>query len=168
MGKFGPVVQLGENDGEEKPRYASLQKGQLIETLKLEEALDLFRLPRTAGRFEDQDMVIGIGKYGPYIRHTGKFYSLESGDDPYSITEDRAIALIEEKRKSDANKVIKTFDENPDIQVLNGIYGPYIKAGKKNVKIPKNKDPAALTLDECIELAEKTPDKKRKFRKKRS
>ncbi len=168
MGKFGPVAQLGENDGEEKPRYASLQKGQLIETLKLEEALDLFRLPRTAGRFEDQDMVIGIGKYGPYIRHAGKFYSLESGDDPYSITEERAIALIEEKRKSDANKVIKTFDENPDIQVLNGIYGPYIKAGKKNVKIPKNKDPAALTLDECIELAEKTPDKKRKFRKKRS
>ncbi len=168
MGKFGPVVQLGDNNGDEKPRYVSLRKGQLIETLKLEEALDLFRLPRTAGRFEDQEMVVGIGKFGPYIRHDDKFYSLESGDDPYAITEERAIELILEKRKSDANKVIKTFDENPDIQVLKGKYGPYIKAGKKNVKIPKGKDPAALTLDECIELAEKTPDKKRSFRKRRS
>ena len=168
MGKFGPVVQLGETDGDEKPRYTSLRKGQLIETIKLEEALELFRLPRTAGQFEDQEMIVGIGKYGPYIRHDGKFYSLDPGDDPYVITEERAIELILEKRKSDSNKIIKTFDENPDIQVLNGIYGPYIKAGKKNVKIPKGKDPASLTLDECIELAEKTPDKKRPFRKRRS
>ena len=168
MGKFGPVVQLGETDGDEKPRYTSLRKGQLIETIKLEEALELFRLPRTAGQFEDQEMIVGIGKYGPYIRHDGKFYSLDPGDDPYAITEERAIELILEKRKSDSNKIIKTFDENPDIQVLNGIYGPYIKAGKKNVKIPKGKDPASLTLDECIELAEKTPDKKRPFRKRRS
>jgi len=168
MGKFGPVVQLGETDGDEKPRYTSLRKGQLIETIKLEEALELFRLPRTAGQFEDQEMIVGIGKYGPYIRHNGKFYSLDPGDDPYVITEERAIELILEKRKSDSNKIIKTFDENPDIQVLNGIYGPYIKAGKKNVKIPKGKDPASLTLDECIELAEKTPDKKRPFRKRRS
>ena len=168
MGKFGPVVQLGETDGDEKPRYTSLRKGQLIETIKLEEALELFRLPRTAGQFEDQEMIVGIGKYGPYIRHDGKFYSLDPGDDPYVITEERAIELILEKRKSDSNKIIKTFDENPDIQVLNGIYGPYIKAGKKNVKIPKGKDPASLTLDECIELAEKTPDKKRPVRKRRS
>ena len=168
MGKFGPVVQLGETDGDEKPRYTSLRKGQLIETIKLEEALELFRLPRAAGQFEDQEMIVGIGKYGPYIRHDGKFYSLDPGDDPYVITEERAIELILEKRKSDSNKIIKTFYENPDIQVLNGIYGPYIKAGKKNVKIPKGKDPASLTLDECIELAEKTPDKKRPFRKRRS
>ena len=168
MGKFGPVVQLGETDGDEKPRYTSLRKGQLIETIKLEEALELFRLPRTAGQFEDQEMIVGIGKYGPYIRHDGKFYSLDPGDDPYVITEERAIELILEKRKSDSNKIIKKFDENPDIQVLNGIYGPYIKAGKKNVKIPKGKDPASLSLDECIELAEKTPDKKRPFRKRRS
>ena len=168
MGKFGPVVQLGETDGDEKPRYTSLRKGQLIETIKLEEALELFRLPRAAGQFEDQEMIVGIGKYGPYIRHDGKFYSLDPGDDPYVITEERAIELILEKRKSDSNKIIKTFDENPDIQVLNGIYGPYIKAGKKNVKIPKGKDPASLSLDECIELAEKTPDKKRPFRKRRS
>ena len=112
-------------------------------------------------------MNVGIGRYGPYIRHKSKFYSLESTDDPYSIGQERAIELIEEKRKSEANKVIKSFPENSDIQVLNGRYGPYIKAGRKNVRIPKGKVPAELTLEECLELAEKAPEGRKKFRKKK-
>ncbi len=168
MGKFGPMAQIGEQPeegSEEKPQYASLRKDQLIETLTLEEALDLFKLPRTAGKFEGEDMVVGIGKYGAYIRHNGKFISLEETDDPFSIEENRAIELIRAKREADSKMVIKSFDENPDVRVLNGRYGPYIKAGKKNVRIPKDKAPESLTLAECLELAEKTPEKK--FRRKK-
>jgi len=170
MGKFGPMAQIGEqpeNESDEKPRYASLRSDQLIDTLTLEDALDLFKLPRSVGEFEDMEMIVGIGKYGPYIRHNSKFISLEESDDPYSITEGRAIELVKAKREADAKMVIKSFDENPDIRVLNGRYGPYIKAGKKNVRIPKDKSPESLTLEECLELAEKTPDKKRFGRKKK-
>ena len=167
MGKFGPVVQIGDNNGEDKPKFASLRKDQLIENISLEEALDLFKLPRTIGTYEGEDLNIGIGRYGPYIRHTNKFYSLEADDDPYSIIQERAIELIEEKRKEDANRIIKTFPENDEIQVLNGRYGPYIKAGKKNVKIPKGKKPSELTLEECMELAEKAPGGRKPFRKRK-
>lgn len=167
MGKFGPVVQIGENNGEEKPKYASLRKDQLIENITLDEALDLFKLPRTIGTYEDEDLVVGIGKYGPYVRHAGKFYSLTKEDDPYTIEEERAIELIDEKRKADANRIIKTFPENEEVQVLNGRYGPYIKVGRKNVRIPKGKEPADLTLAECLELAEKAPEGKKKFRRKK-
>ncbi len=170
MGKFGPMVQIGElvEGSEEKPKYASLRKDQLIESITFEEALDLFRLPRVAGEFENEEMVVGIGKYGPYIRHKGKFISLEDSDDPYSIDKDRAIELINAKRAVEANMVIKAFDDNPDIRILNGRYGPYIKAGKKNVRIPNGKIPEELTLSECLELAEKTPEKKRFVRRKKS
>ncbi|MDX5482078.1 MAG: DNA topoisomerase I, partial [Hymenobacteraceae bacterium] len=112
------------------------------------------------GTYEDKEMTAAIGRFGPYIRHDGKFYSLPKTLDPLQVTAQEAVELIEAKRKADSEKIIKTFPENADIQVLNGRYGPYIAAGKKNVKIPKGKDPKELTLQECIELAEATPEKK--------
>lgn len=162
LGRFGPYVQLGEENEEtgEKPVYASLRKGQFIESLALEDALELFKLPRIVGTYEDKDMTAAIGRFGPYIRHNSKFYSLPKTLDPLKVTAEEAVALIEAKRKADAEKLIKSFPENPDIQVLNGRYGPYIVAGKKNVKIPKDKEPSELTLEECIALAEATPEKK--------
>ncbi len=160
LGKFGPMVQIGETDGEEKPKYSSLRKGQFIETLTLDEALELFKLPREVGEYEGEEIVAAIGRFGPYVRHKGKFASLTREDDPLTIEAERAIELIEAKRKLDAEKYIKVFDENPDIQVLKGRYGPYIKAGKKNVKIPKDRKPEELTLEECVTLAEAAPEKK--------
>ena len=165
LGRFGPIVQLGEDDDEDK-KFAGLRQGQFIESITLEEALDLFKMPRDLGEFEGKPMQVGIGRFGPYVKHDNKFVSIPKEEDPYTIEEDRAIELIREKRKADANKFIKVFDENPDIQVLNGRYGPYIKAGKKNVKIPKGKKPEDLTLEECLELAEKTPEKKGRRRSK--
>ena len=168
LGRFGPIVQIGEpseDENAEKPKYASLRRDQLLENISLEDALELFKLPRTVGTFEEKDITVAIGRFGPYIRHDNKFTSLTKEDDPYTVDNARAIELIEAKRKADAERFIKSFDENPDIQVLNGRYGPYIKAGKKNVKIPKDKDPKSLTLEECLDLAEKTPDKKRRGRK---
>ncbi|PRY15388.1 DNA topoisomerase I [Pontibacter ummariensis] len=162
LGRFGPYVQLGEENEEtgEKPVYASLRKGQFIETITLEDALELFKLPRVVGAYEDKDMTAAIGRFGPYIRHNSKFYSLPKHLDPLQVTEQEAIELIEAKRKADAEKLIKSFPENEEVQVLNGRYGPYIVVGKKNVKIPKGKEPAELTLQECLDLAEATPEKK--------
>ena len=164
LGRFGPVAQIGTTEelGEEKPKYASLLKGQRLEAITYEEALDLFKLPREVGTYEDKVIVAAIGRFGPYIRHDNKFVSLTGDDDPYTVVQERAIELIEAKRKADAEKLIKSFDENPDVQVLNGRYGPYIKAGKKNVKIPKDKEPKDLTLKECLTLAENAPEKKRR------
>jgi DNA topoisomerase-1 len=161
LGKFGPYVQIGEENEEtgEKPVYASLRKGQFLENLTLDDALELFKLPRVVGQFEDKDMTAAIGRFGPYIRHESKFYSLPKTLDPHTVTAEEAIDLIQAKRKADAEKLIKSFPENPDVQVLNGRFGPYICAGKKNVKIPKGKEPAALSLEECLELAEQAPDK---------
>lgn len=163
LGPFGPMAQIGTTEElgeEEKPKYASLLKGQLIETITFEEALDLFKLPREVGTYEDKVITAAIGRFGPYIRHDNKFVSLTGDDDPYTVEQDRAVELIEAKRKVDAEKFIKSFDENPDVQVLNGRYGPYIKVGKKNVRIPKGKEPKDLTLEECLDLAEKAPEKK--------
>ncbi|HSI90342.1 MAG TPA: topoisomerase C-terminal repeat-containing protein, partial [Adhaeribacter sp.] len=161
LGRFGPFVQLGEEDPDtgEKPTYASLRKGQFLENISLEDALELFKLPRVVGTFEDKEMTAAIGRFGPFIKHQSKFYSLPKTLDPLSVTTEEAIDLIQAKRKADAEKLIKSFPENPDIQILNGRYGPYIVAGKKNVKIPKDKVPADLTLEECLELAAATPDK---------
>jgi DNA topoisomerase I len=164
LGKFGPLVQIGNSDDEEKPVFASLRKGQFIENLTLDEALELFKLPREIGDFEGKPMVAAIGRFGPYIRHDGKFYSLGKEDDPLSVSLERALEIITAKRKADVDKYIKAFDENPEVQILNGRFGPYIKVGKKNVKIPKGKEPVSLTLQECLELAEKTPEKKGKLR----
>jgi DNA topoisomerase-1 len=166
LGPYGPMAQIGtpeELEEDEKPKYASLLKGQLLEAITFEESLELFKLPREAGVYEDKVITAAIGRFGPYIRHDSKFVSLKGDDSPYTIEQDRAIELIEAKRKADAEKLIKSFDENPDVQVLNGRYGPYIKAGKKNVKIPKEKEPKDLTLEECLTLAENAPEKKGRF-----
>lgn len=170
LGRYGAYVQLGENpeDGkEEKPKFASLRPGQFIENITLEDALVLFKLPRELGDFEETKVVANIGRFGPYVLHNKKFVSIPKEEDPYTITFDRAVELIKEKRIADANKTIKLFDENPDIQVLNGRFGPYIKAGKKNVKIPKDKDPKELTLEECLTLAENAPERRGRFARKK-
>ncbi|CAH0995053.1 DNA topoisomerase 1 [Emticicia aquatica] len=217
IGKFGPYVQIGEKDDEDKPTFVSLQKGQLIDTITLEEGLALFdlpKLPKEVGFFEDKPIIVSVGKFGPYIKHDDKFYNLERSDDPHQVDEKRAIEVIEAKRNSndlsqpkdlgiyeglavnigkgrfgpyvkygdkyyniakgidpttltiegaieiikaknaaESNKIIREFEENKTIQVLNGQYGPYIKAGKRNVKIPKGTDPATLTLEDCLKLA---------------
>ncbi len=159
IGRFGPIAQIGDTDGDEKPQYANLQKGQLIETITFEEALKLFDLPRTLGDYEGKTVVIGVGRFGPYVRHDGKFTSLKRGvDEPMTITLERAIELIEEKRKQEREKIIKVFPQNPDLQVLNGRYGPYFACGGINYKIPKATDPALLSYEDCVELMEQQKD----------
>jgi len=155
IGRFGPFVQVGDNEEEgSKPLYASLRAGQSIETISLDEALELFKLPKKVGVFEDKDMTVAIGKFGPYIRHDGAFYSLPKDLDPLDVSEEQAVVIIQDKRKRDSERVIKTFPENADVKVLNGRYGPYIEFGKQNVKIPKGKEPASLTYEECQALAD--------------
>ena len=119
-------------------------------------------MPRILGQFEDEDITIAIGRFGPYARHKSKFYSLGKTYDPYSITLDEAIEVIEAKRKSDVEKHIKTFEENPEWQILNGRWGPYLKAGKMNIRIPKDTDPASLTYEDCVKLVENPPPKRGK------
>jgi len=150
MGRFGPVAQIGDSGNNEKPRYASLSKSQLLETITLDEALNLFRLPRSLGEYEDGEMVVGIGKFGPYIRYKNKFFSLKKGvDDPYIITFERAVEIILEKNESDKKKVIKDFG---DIRLLNGRYGPYLTKDKQNFRLPKGTDAEKLTEDDCIKI----------------
>ncbi len=169
IGRYGPFVQVGDSEGDEKPQYVSLRAGQSIETITLEEALELFKLPKQVGTFEDKVMTVAIGRFGPYVRHDSQFFSLSKEDDPHTLTEERAIEIILDKRKKDAEKLIKIFDEDPRIQILNGRWGPYISFGKQNIKIPKGKEPNDLTYQECVDLAEKdaaTP-KKGRFAKKK-
>jgi DNA topoisomerase-1 len=152
MGRYGPVVQIGNSANDDKPRFASLLKNQLIETITLEEALNLFRLPRSLGDHEGDDLIVGIGKFGPYVRHKNKFYSLKRGvDDPYSVTKERALEIIMEKTESDKQKVLKDFGE---IRILNGRYGPYITKDKKNYRIPKGSKAENLTKEECLKIIE--------------
>ena len=163
IGRYGPFVQVGDSDNEEKPLYASLRAGQSIETISIEDALELFKLPKKVGVFEDKEMTVAIGKFGPYIRHNSAFYSLPKDIDPLDVSEERAIEIIVDKRKKDAERLIKTFDENPEVKILNGRWGPYIEFGKQNVKIPKGKEPLELTFEECKALADaeaKAPKKK--------
>ncbi len=220
LGKYGAFVQIGESTEDEKPQYANLRNDQLIETITLQEALELFSLPREVGFFEDKAMTIGIGKFGPYVKHDDKYVSLGREDDPYTIDEartieliqqkraeavseaigefegklittgkgrfgpyvkiedkyvsipradqgvpitlERAIELIQAKRTAEANKYIKEFAENPAIKVVNGQYGPYLAVGKRNVKIPKDVDPATLTLEDCLKLAGDDPAEAKK------
>lgn len=153
IGRFGPMIQLGDGEGDEKPQFASLLKGQSVSTITLEEALKLFEFPRLIGSFEDQDVTVAIGRFGPYVKHAGKFVSIPKELSPAHITLDEAVELIEKKRAADANKTLKTFGEDADMQILNGRYGPYIKYKGGNFKIPKTvADPAALTLDECRKI----------------
>ncbi len=163
LGKYGAYVQVGENpddNGGEKPKFASLRQGQFIENITLEAALELLKMPRDLGLFEEKPVVANIGRFGPYVLHDKKFISIPKGEDPYTVTPERAIELILAKRELDANRLIKAFEGNDEIQILNGRFGPYIKAGKKNVKIPKGKAPEELTLEECITLAANAPEKK--------
>ncbi|MFD2035951.1 type I DNA topoisomerase [Belliella marina] len=167
LGKFGPLVQIGDQEDEEK-QFASLKKGQFIENITLEDALELFKLPRDVGQFEEKKIVAAIGRFGPYLRHDSKFVSLGKEYDPLSITEEEAIQLIKDKRKADAEKHIKSFEENEEIQILNGRWGPYIKFGKNNFKIPKDKEAAELSYAETIEIIENQPEKKKgRFAKKK-
>jgi DNA topoisomerase-1 len=159
IGRFGPMVQIGDVEDEEKPRFASLLKSQSMETLTFEEALELFKLPRTLGQYEETDVTVAIGRFGPYIRHNNKFVSLTEDDDPHTVALERALELIEAKRLEEKNRIILEFDDKPGLQVLNGRYGPYIAFDKKNYKIPKSKKPEDLTLEECLEIIEKAPAK---------
>jgi DNA topoisomerase-1 len=168
IGRFGPIAQLGEaEDDGEKPQFASLRPGQHIETITIEEALELFKLPRTLGEYEGKTVTVAIGRFGPYIRHDNKFVSLEKGvDDPYSVELDRAVELIESKREKDKNALVKTFDEDPDLRILNGRWGPYISFKKKNYKIPKGTNAEALSFMDCQQLIEKESATVKKTRKK--
>jgi len=173
IGRYGPFVQIGEavEGSEEKPVYASLRSGQMIETITLEEALELFKLPKKIGVFEDKEMTVAIGKFGPYIRHNSQFFSLPKGVDPLDVDEKAGIEIIENKRQADADKLIKSFDEDEAMRIENGRWGPYIKFGKLNVKIPKGKEATELTYADCkalADVAEKEPKKPaKKFAKKK-
>ena len=155
LGRYGPFVQIGEADEEKeiKPKYASLRKGQLIENITLEEALELFKLPREIGMFEEKPMVVAIGRFGPYIRHNSKFVSIPKINDPMTIEAERGIELILAKRVSDAEKLILEFPESEYVKVLKGRWGPYLAIGKNNFKLPKDKEPASLTYAECLTIA---------------
>jgi DNA topoisomerase-1 len=221
IGRFGPMVQMGESTDEEKQKFASLRKDQRIDTITFEQALDLFKLPRMLGQYEGKDVSVSIGRYGPYIKYEENFYSLPKEDDPYtitlervseimrmpklprtvgtyegenvsvakgrfgpyvkhkdgfyslaktdepfSVTLERAIEIIEAKRKKEREKLIKEFAENPDVKVINGRYGPCIQIGKKFFKIPNDKEPASLTLEECLKIAGPLPEEKGKAGKK--
>ena len=169
IGRYGPMAQIGGPDDEEK-QYASLLPGQSIETLTLEEALDLFKLPRTLGEHEGKKVTAAIGRFGPYVRFDGKFVSLKAddGDDPYTVTLERALELIKAKLEADAKALIKVFEEDDSVRVLNGRYGPYIKAGRTNAKIPKDEKPEDLTWTRVQELIEEAKNRPKRGRRKKS
>ncbi|MDD9139445.1 MAG: type I DNA topoisomerase [Candidatus Cardinium sp.] len=163
LGKYGPLVQLGsEADGkEEKIRFVGLRPNQRMESITLEEALDLFKLPKTVGLLEDLPLWVNIGRFGPYIKHGELFYALDKNDDPLLLEEERAIEIIQAKRQKEKEKLLKVFPENPEIQILNGRWGAYIKSKEKNVRIPKTiEDPKLLSLEDCLTLIEASKTKK--------
>lgn len=163
IGKFGPVVQIGSAEDDEKPKFAQLPSDKSIETITLEEALELFKLPRNVGEFEGSNVVIGAGRFGPYILHNKKYVSLPKTENPMTVSLETAISLIEERREADQKRHIKSFDEDPKLEVMNGRYGPYIAYDGKNYRLAKNlHDKAAeLTIDECMEIIKNTPVKKK-------
>ncbi|HET9693162.1 MAG TPA: topoisomerase C-terminal repeat-containing protein, partial [Steroidobacteraceae bacterium] len=161
FGRFGAFAQIGTREDEEKPKFASLRPHQRMDDVTLEDALELFQLPRTIGQWDDGHAIkVAVGRFGPYVQYGAKKYaSLKKEDDPYTITLDRARELIQEKIAVEANRIIREFD-GAGIQVLNGRYGPYISDGKKNGKIPKDRDPRSLTLEECQALLAAAPERK--------
>lgn len=167
IGRFGPMVQIGSGDDDEKPRFATLLKSQSIQTITLEEALNLFKLPRTIGEFEGQPIRIGTGRFGPYVQHDGKYASLDKGEDPMSVTIERAIDIILAKRTQEEQSHIKTFDEDPELEIRKGRYGPYIIYKGKNYRLPKNRvnDAANLSVADCMAIVE--AESKRVTRKKK-
>ena len=169
IGRFGPLVQIGTPEDTEKPLFASLLKGQSMSTITLEEALKLFDLPRTLGDFEGKTVVVGIGRFGPYIRHDGKYVSLPKEFTPQGVSLEDAIILIQQKREQESQRLIKKFDEDDELELLNGRFGPYIAYKKKNYKLPKGSEPASLTFADCMKIVEdaaKAPAKKKPARKK--
>src|SRR5690606_4170802 len=153
LGRYGPMVQIGSAEDDTKPRFAKLRPNQSIETIRLEEAQELFQLPREMGLLEGKPVVVNIGRFGPYAQHDGKFYSLRKDMDPYKVPLEDLIPLIEEKRKAAAENTIKVF-EKEKIRILKGPYGPYIKKGLKNYKIPKDKmdAPEKLELEDVLAI----------------
>jgi len=169
IGKFGPLVQMGEVSDEDKPRFAGLMKDQHIETITLEEALELFKLPRKVGHYEGKEITAAVGRFGPYLLHSSKFYSLKPDtDNPLTVSPGRAVEIIEAKREADRNKVIRSFDKEPDLQILNGRWGPYISYKKENYKISKKQDPAMLTLDDCLKIISESAGKPSKNTRKKA
>ncbi|MDD4729246.1 MAG: DNA topoisomerase, partial [Dysgonamonadaceae bacterium] len=156
IGRYGPLAQIGEKDEEEKPLFSSLPKDKSIETITLEETLKLFDLPRTVGEYKEKEMIASVGRFGPYIKHDGKFYSLPKELDPYKVKEDEAIVVIEEKIKKDKERIIQTFEEEPGLIVQHGRYGPYIAFKKKNYKIPKTLKPEELSLEDVRKIISDT------------
>jgi DNA topoisomerase I len=169
IGRFGPLAQIGETESEEKPRFAGLRKNQSIETITLEEALKLFEYPRILGDYEEKEISVAIGRFGPYVKHDGKFISIKKDDDPATIKLDKAIELVEAKRKADREKIIKEFPEDDKVQLLNGRYGAYMVIDKQNYKLPRGTDAASLTLEECYKISKdpKNMSKKRFVKKKK-
>jgi DNA topoisomerase I len=164
IGRYGPMVQIGTNESEVKPRFSSLHKGQSIDTITLEEALELFRLPRTVGTYESEELIVSTGRFGPYVKHKSGFYSLGKLDDPLTINLNRAIEIIEEKRKKESEKTIREFTEDPAVRILNGRYGPYISFNKENYKIPKGMEAGMLSLEDCRKIIKETEPSKSKRR----
>ena len=167
IGRFGPVVQIGSADDAEKPRFSQLPSDKSIETITLDEALELFKLPRTIGEFEGSEVVIGAGRFGPYVMHNKKYVSLPKGTDPMKVTLDEAIQLITEKREQEQKRHIKTFEEDPKLEVLNGRYGPYIAYDGKNYRMPKtlHEKAAELSFEECMNIVNNAPEPKSRKKK---
>ena len=159
IGRYGPIVQIGSAEDDDKPRFAQMKKGQTIETITLDEALELFRLPRTLGEFEGFEVSIGTGRFGPYIRHDKFYVSLSGVADPLTITFEEAVHLIQQKRESESKKVLKSFPGNPDMEIMNGRYGAYIAYQGSNYKIPRNMDPSTLTEEECQDIIKRQIEK---------
>ena len=168
IGRFGPVVQIGTADDTDKPRFAQIPTDKSMETLTLDDALELFKLPRTVGQFEGTDVVIGTGRFGPYIMHNKKYVSLPKEEDPLTVSLDTAIRLIETKRLQDAQRHLKQFDEDPKLEVMNGRYGPYIAYDGKNYRIPKamHERAAELTYEECQDIMKNAPEPKTRRKRK--
>lgn len=170
IGRYGPLVQLGEtsdSDEDEKPKFASLQSGMHLETITLDVALELFKLPREVGEYEDKIITVAIGRFGPYVRHNSKFVSLDKTDDPFTITLERSIELIEAKREKDSNALIKVFEQEPDMKLLNGRWGPYIAFKKNNYKLPKGTIAEELNYEDCLKIIEQAGTTKKIVRKKK-
>ncbi|MBF1370915.1 MAG: type I DNA topoisomerase [Porphyromonas sp.] len=159
IGRYGPMAQLGTAEDAEKPRFASLQKGQSLETITLEEALSLFDLPKNIGEYEGEVMTVAVGRFGPYVRHAGKFYSLPKDTDPLSCTAEQAIEIIREKRESEEKSLLKSFAEDADLSIRTGRFGPYLKYKTDNYKLPKDVDPTSMSYDDCMKLIAETPAK---------
>ena len=168
VGRFGPVAQIGDTESDEKPRFAGLKKDMSIENVTLEEVLKLFDFPRSLGEYEGKEITVAVGRFGPYIRHDNKFYSLAKTDNPTLVDCERAVEIINEKRQKDLNNIIRTYDQDPELRVMNGRFGPYISYKKSNFKLSKSVDPATLTYEQCMAIVEdpKNAPKKKVVKKK--